>query len=128
MFPPLMNSNPLDVQDGGKTAGMMSYFFILGWSLAYFGYHQTNKTSLSSFQLRQTLLLFTAYLGLRFALTLFLRGIWHATGIVSLTGLTGLVDVSFVVLWVIGLMGAINGQEKPIPLLGRPAQNLFSNI
>ena len=43
--------NPFQVQDGGKTAGMMSYFFVLGWSLAYFGYHQNNKTSLSSYQL-----------------------------------------------------------------------------
>jgi len=54
--------NPFEIEDGGKTAGMMSYFFILGWSLAYFGYHQNNKTSLSSYQLRQTLLLFTTYL------------------------------------------------------------------
>lgn len=123
-----MDSNPLHVQDGGKTAGMMSYFFILGWSLAYFGYHQSNKTSLSSFQLRQTLLLFTTYLAFRFGLTLFLRDILDSTGIFTLTNLTGLIDVSFVILWVIGLMGAINGEEKPIPLLGRPAQNLFSNI
>ena len=123
-----MDINPLHVQDGGKTAGMMSYFFILGWSLAYFGYHQSNKTSLSSFQLRQTLLLFTTYLAIRFGLTLFLKGVLHSTGIFTLTNLTGLVDVSFVILWVIGLTGAINGEEKPIPLLGRPAQNLFSNI
>jgi len=123
-----MNSNPLDVQDGGKTAGMMSYFFILGWSLAYFGYHQTNKTSLSSFQLRQTLLLFTSYLTVRFGITLVLHGVLNPTGVLSLSHLTGFVDVTFVFLWVVGLVGAINGQEKPIPLLGRAAQNLFSNI
>jgi uncharacterized membrane protein len=121
-----MDSNPLHIQDGGKTAGMMSYFFILGWGLAYFGYHHANKTSLSSFQLRQTLL-FT-YLAVRFGSTLFLGSVLHARGLFSLTNVTGLIDVTFVVLWVIGLMGAIKGEEKPIPLLGRPAQNLFSNI
>jgi len=120
--------NPFKIEDDGKTAGMMSYFFILGWSLAYFGYHQTNKTSLSSYQLRQTLLLFTSYLAVRFGLMLFLGNYWHSTGLVSLNNLLHVIDLSFVVLWVIGLMGAVNGEEKPIPLIGKPAQFVFSGI
>ena len=116
------------IEDGGKTAGMMSYFFILGWSLAYFGYHQTNKTSLSSFHLRQTLLLFTSFLAIRFGLNLFLGHVWLSNGLFSLNNATHLLDISFVIFWVIGLIGAINGEKKPIPLLGRVAQNMFSNI
>src|SRR5665213_1108864 len=116
--------NPFEVQDGGKTAGMMSYFFILGWSLAYFGYHQNNKTSLSSYQLRQTLLLFTTYLILRLGLPFFLGSIWLSTGVLSLHNVTRFIDLSFVVLWVIGLVGAINGQKKPIPLFGKVAQSM----
>jgi uncharacterized membrane protein len=120
--------NPFQVQDGGKTAGMMSYFFVLGWSLAYFGYHQNNKTSLSSYQLRQTLLLFTTYLIVRLGLPLFLSHVWLSTGVISLQNATHLVDISFVVLWAIGLIGAINGEQKPIPLVGRVAQTVFAGI
>jgi uncharacterized membrane protein len=117
-----------EVEDGGKTAGMMSYFFILGWSLAYFGYHQANKTSLSSFHLRQTLLLFTSFLTVRFGLNLFLGRVWLSNGLFSLDNVIHLLDITFVICWVIGLIGAINGEQKAIPFLGKPAQNLFSNI
>ncbi len=120
--------NPFEVEDGGKTAGMMSYFFVLGWSLAYFGYHQNNKTSLSSYQLRQTLFLFTAYLIVRLGLPLFFGNVWTATGLFSIHMVTGLVDILFVVLWAIGLIGAINGEQKPIPLVGKVAQSLFASI
>ena len=120
--------NPFEIEDGGKTAGMMSYFFVLGWSLAYFGYHQNNKTSLSSYQLRQTLFLFTAYLIVRLGLPLFLGNIWLSTGICSLQNAVHFVDLSFVVLWVIGLVGAVNGQKKPIPFVGKVAQSVFAGI
>jgi len=120
--------NPFEIEDGGKTAGMMSYFFILGWSLAYFGYHQNNKTSLSSYQLRQTLLLFTTYLILRLGLPFFFGNVWLSTGVFSLFNVTRFIDLSFVVLWVIGLVGAINGQKRPIPLFGKVAQSMFASI
>jgi hypothetical protein len=32
------------------------------------------------------------------------------------------------VLWVIGLMGAINGQEKPVPILGEKFQEWFKSL
>jgi len=32
------------------------------------------------------------------------------------------------ILWIIGLLGAINGDTKPIPLIGERAQAMFSNI
>lgn len=34
----------------------------------------------------------------------------------------------FVVLWVIGFMGALNGQEKPVPVLGEQFQQWFKGI
>jgi uncharacterized membrane protein len=36
--------------------------------------------------------------------------------------------IGLVILWVLGLISAINGQEKPIPVIGNLAQNLFSGI
>lgn len=116
------------VQDDGKTAGLCSYFFVLGWSVSYFGYHQTEKTSLSSFQLRQTLLLYLTYIGTRYGLLVVLDKTGLLTGLFSSFNLIVLVNVLFVFLWIIGLIGARNGEEKPIPILGRPAQIMFSGI
>jgi uncharacterized membrane protein len=116
------------VQDDGKTAGLCSYFFVLGWSVSYFGYHQTEKTSLSSFQLRQTLLLYLTYIGTRYGLLVVLDKMGLLTGLVSSFNLIVLVNVLFVFLWITGLTGARNGEEKPIPILGRPAQIMFSRI
>lgn len=116
------------VQDDGKTAGLCSYFFVLGWSVSYFGYHQTEKTSLSSFQLRQTLLLYLTYIATRYGLLVILDKAGILNGLFSSFNLIVLVNVLFVLLWIIGLTGARNGEEKPIPVLGRPAQIIFSRI
>jgi hypothetical protein len=48
---------PIVNTDNGKTVGIVSYLTIIGWLIAYFGMHQSNKTSFGSYQLRQTLLL-----------------------------------------------------------------------
>jgi uncharacterized membrane protein len=36
--------------------------------------------------------------------------------------------IGLVVLWVLGLVAAINGEEKPIPVIGPMAQSTFSGI
>lgn len=124
----MKNTNPFGIQDDGKTAGMLSYFFVLGWSMAFFTFHKNEKTSLSSFQLRQTLLLYISYLTIRFSVLLFLGHVWPVTGMLSLYNFMMLINVTFIGLWVIGLVGAMNGEEKPIPFFGKQAQLVFAAI
>jgi uncharacterized membrane protein len=38
------------------------------------------------------------------------------------------VKVGLLILWIIGFIGAINGEQKPIPLIGEKAQSIFSGI
>jgi len=38
------------------------------------------------------------------------------------------VNLGFIVLWKIGLNGAIKGQEKPIPIFGQQAQLVFPKL
>jgi hypothetical protein len=118
----------LGVRDAGKVAGIISYFTIIGWLIAYFGFYQNKKTSLSSYQLRQTLLLHIVYMVVIFGLPFLLGSFWTLTGIFSLAYFTRLLVFAFFVLWIIGLIGAINSEHKPIPLLGERAQILFSNL
>jgi uncharacterized membrane protein len=122
--------NNFGTQDNGKTAGIISYFFIVGWLIAYFGFHQNNKTSLGSYQLRQTLLFHIAYMVIRFGLGFILGIIWltGTSGIFSLYYLLKIVDFGFFILWIIGFIGAVQGEKKEIPLLGDRAQTMFPSI
>ena len=114
--------------DNGKTAGIISYFTIIGWLIAYFAFHQNNKTSLGSYQLRQTLLFHIVYVVIRWGLRIFLGVIWLSTGLFSWYYLIKIVDLAFFVIWIIGFIGAVQGEKREIPLLGDKAQNIFSTI
>ena len=108
--------------DNGKTTAIVSYITLIGWLIAYFAMHQSNKTSLGSYHLRQTLLLILCGVGywiLTFVITLALP----ILGLILSIGWLG-----FLVLWVMGLIAAINGEEKPMPLIGEKAQELFKGI
>lgn len=124
----MWRNNIFGVQDEGRTAGLCSYFFVLGWSVSYFGYHQTEKTSLSSFHLRQTLFLYLSYVALRFGVLSILGKTGVLAGIFSFGYLTMAVNALFIVLWTIGLAGANAGKEKHIPLIGKAAQLVFAGI
>ena len=125
-------NNNISSTDNGKNVGIISYITIIGWLIAYFGMHQSNKTELGSYQLRQTLLLHIIsflvswILGMIFAAIFFSSGL--ATGWFSIVGINWIVRVAFIILWLIGFIGAINGEKKPIPLIGEKAQTLFSGI
>ncbi|MDB4902568.1 MAG: hypothetical protein JWQ63_1849 [Mucilaginibacter sp.] len=121
-------TNPFGIQDDGKTAGLLSYFFVLGWSMAFFTFHKYEKTSLSSFHLRQTLLLYITYLFFRYGLSFFLSAIGFPIFLLSMDYYIVLVNITFIILWIIGLNGASKAELKPIPVLGRVAQNIFSRI
>jgi uncharacterized membrane protein len=122
--------NNFGSQDNGKTAGIISYFTIIGWLIAYFALYQNNKTSLGSYQLRQTLLFHFAYVVIRWGLSFVLGVIWLSGtgGIFSLYYLLKIVDLGFFILWIIGFIGAVQGEKREIPLLGERAQTMFPSI
>lgn len=108
--------------DNGKTTAIVSYITIIGWLIAYFAMHQSKKTSLGSYHLRQTLLLFICAIAYQIIITVIIMAVPSIGLILSLVSLV------FLVLWVMGLIAAINGEEKPMPLIGTKAQELFKNI
>ena len=115
-------------QDNGKTAGIISYFTIIGWLIAYFGFHQNSKTGLGSYQLRQTLLLHIVSTAVWIVFDFVLIGIWYSSGYFLLTTLWWILRLALFVLWIIGFIGAVNGERKPIPVLGDRAQGMFPGI
>ena len=115
-------------QDNAKTASILSYFFILGWLIAYFGFYQNSKTSYSTYQMRQTLMFHIVSMVLHFGLSIVIGLFWLSTGFFSLYSFSRLLSLGLFIIWIIGLIGAINGEKKEIPLIGDWAQNVFSGI
>jgi uncharacterized membrane protein len=120
--------NPFVNEGNGKTAGIISYFFIIGWLIAYFGFYINNRTSLAGYQLRQTLLFHLVSMVLRFGVAMVLGLIWLSTGMFSVYSLMRIVYFILFIMWIIGFIGAINGEKKPIPFIGETAQNMFAGI
>ncbi|MFN0257838.1 hypothetical protein [Pedobacter ureilyticus] len=120
--------NNVTTADNGKTASIISYFTIIGWLIAYFAMHKDNRTELGSYQLRQTLLLNIAAIVLGWGLGFVLGILITTTGIFSLVSISYLVQLGIFIIWLIGLIGAINGQKKPMPIIGEKAQTMFASI
>lgn len=113
-----------------KTIGLLSYLTFIGWIVALVLRNQNaTKTSASAFHLRQSLgLHLTGFAGW--------IGIWIVCIILAFIPVLGLILaplcwlaflISMVVLWVIGFIGAINGQQKLVPVLGPLYQKIFAN-
>jgi uncharacterized membrane protein len=119
---------PFVNEDNGKIAGIVSYFSIIGWLIAYFALYQNNKTSLASYQLRQTVLFHLVSMVVKFVVATILGLVWLSTGAFSVYSLMDILYIALLIIWLIGLIGAINGEKKPIPLIGDTAQRTFSSI
>ncbi|MEJ8843510.1 hypothetical protein WG954_14060 [Lacibacter sp. H375] len=97
----------------GKSIAIISYLTIIGWIIA-FVMHGNNKTQLGAFHLRQSLFLMLTGFGvsiLQWVLILIPIIGW----IISI--LLYFVLLGLFVLWIIGLIAAINGEEKEVPVL-----------
>lgn len=100
----------------GKTTAIISYLWIIGWIIAFI-MNNDKKNPFASFHIRQTL-------GLLIILTIMNILEWK----LGLGMISWIVELALFVLWVIGFMGAIQGQEKKVPLLGDLFQDWFKGI
>lgn len=107
-----------------KTMAIISYITIIGWIIAYVQLSK-NKSQLALFHIRQSLFLMLFAFGICIVqlLVTFIPYLGH---IISIS--LGLVLLGFLVLWVFALISAVNGEEKPLPIFGNKAQDLFKGI
>lgn len=101
----------------GKTAAIVAYLSLIGLIIA-FVMNNDKKNIFASYHIRQALGLMVAMFALSIVGVVPILG-W----IISIFGFLFLV-----VLWVIGLIGAINGKEKAVPVLGDKFQDWFKSI
>lgn len=117
------NFNPTPTEEG-KPAAIVSYISIIGWLISYFALHKDKRTELASFHLRQTLLLYL----ISFVLQIVQRIFFAIMPFDTLGMIFNIVYLGIFILWIIGLIGAIQGVKKEIPLIGKQAQTMFPNI
>lgn len=116
-------TNPVPSVDG-KTIAIISYITIIGWIISYIQYGN-NKSQLAVFHIRQSLFLMLCAFIISIVQMLF--GFTPYLGrIISMS--LSLVMLGFLVLWVIALLNAINGEQKPLPIFGNKAQDLLKGI
>ena len=117
------NPNPAPAASGTdpKTIALVSYLTWIGWIVAIV-MHGSNKSQLGAYHLRQSLLLHILAIICYFLqiMLLFIPFIGWA--------IIFLLWAALIALWVLGLIAAVNGQEKPIPVIGGLAQSMFSGI
>lgn len=110
-------TNATNLVEDGKTIAIIAYITIFGLLIAFI-MNNDKKNSFAAYHLRQSLGLGATGLALSVINVIPILG-W----IVSILG-----SIFLIVLWVIGLMGALNGKEKPVPILGEKYQEWFKNI
>ena len=101
----------------GKEVAIISYITIIGL-IAAFIMNSEKKAPFASYHIRQVL-------GL--ALTGISLGV---IGIIPILGWLVLIFGSFLLLimWIMGLINAINGKEVPVPILGKKYEKWFKEI
>ena len=106
-----------------KTIAWVSYITIIGWIVAYVNHNNSVvKSSLAIFHLRQSFGLMVVYFGV-WIVSFMLMFIIPFLGTVI-----WLLYVIVFVFWIIGLINAINGEEKPLPAIGLQFQQWFNFI
>jgi uncharacterized membrane protein len=115
--PPTPEPAPAQAASEDKTVAVVSYLTLIGFIVAVV-LHGSKKTKLGAFHLRQVLGLIIAG---------FVLGI---VGIIPILGwIVVLIGGIFLfVCWVIGLIAAIGGKEKPFPLIGKFIQDKLGGV
>ena len=100
----------------GKNIAIISYFTIIGAIIALF-MNADKKNPFASFHIRQTLGIFLSF---------FLIG--YFIGYFDSWTISSAFYLFYFILWIYGFMGALQGQMKPIPILGEQFQKIFKNV
>ena len=100
----------------GKTAAITSYILIIGVFMAM-SMNSENKSPFASFHIRQALGLSITFISLGLIISNFDN---------PMLSISMWIFVS--VLWAYGIFSAINGETKPLPLLGNLFQKWFKSI
>lgn len=105
-----------DTVEDGKMIAIISYITVIGTLIAFI-MNQNKHNYFASFHIRQALGIFLVWLVVNF-LQRFTDFGW----------LDLILSLGVFILWIMGLISAIQGKEQAVPLLGDQFQEWFRNI
>lgn len=115
-------SEPLPVSSASedKTTAIVSYLTLIGFIVAVI-MHGSKKTRLGAYHLRQSLglMLTSIVVAVLATILAFIPFVGWLAGVAAWVGIF--------VLWVMGLLAAINGELKPVPVVGIHFQQWFGS-
>jgi uncharacterized membrane protein len=114
------NTNQVKKED--NTVAIISYLTLIGWIIALVMHNGENKTKLGAFHIRQSL-----------GLMILMFAIWIVALIFVFIPFIGLVInlllwLGMLGLWIVCIISAVNGQEKPLPVVGPMFQTWFASL
>ncbi|MDZ4752166.1 MAG: hypothetical protein SGI87_11155 [Flavobacteriales bacterium] len=98
-----------DTTEHGRNVAIISYLWVPGWIIALILNGQ-QKTSLGTYHLRQSL------------------GIWIISLLLPVRIFTIGIGILVFIMWIIGLISAVQQEEKPIPFIGTFFQDWFKGL
>ncbi len=116
-----MTETSTNTSQDPKTIAIIAHMTLIGWVIALV-MHNNDKSKLGTFYLRQMLGLIGLQIAVYIALNILIRISF------SLAMLSWVFYAGLLVLWILSLIGAINNEEKPVPLLGKQFQEWFTFI
>ncbi|MFO7724694.1 MAG: hypothetical protein R6V45_04010 [Oceanipulchritudo sp.] len=114
--PPPAQAAPVGAGMDPKVVAILSYITVFGWIAAVI--LNNPKKPLASFHVRQMLCIMLAGLALMVVAIIPILG-W----IIAFVGW-----IVLLVFWIMGLINAIQGKEKPLPLIGERSQEWFKAL
>ncbi|MBI2731442.1 MAG: DUF4870 domain-containing protein [Sphingobacteriales bacterium] len=107
-----------------KTIAWLSYITLIGWIVALVQHSNAQvKSSLAVFHLRQAFGIMVTWFAL-YIVAMILAVVTLGVGGL----LIPVVAIVCFILWIMGLISAINGEEKPLPVVGDLYQKWFTFI
>lgn len=101
----------------GKDTAVIAHLTVIGLIIAII-MNSSNKTEFGSYHIRQALGLWLTYLA------------WGLLWIIPILGwiVAAVLSILMVVMWIVGLINALNGYQKPMPVLGRKYAEWFKSV
>lgn len=100
-----------------KTIGILAYLTPIGWLIAYV-LNSSNRSDYASFHIRQMLGLIIAGMAFRLIPKFLFMG----------AAVTAIGSVAVFAFWVIAFIGAVQGDERRIPIIGDSIQQWFKSV
>lgn len=107
-----------------KSTAWVAYLTLVGWLIAFLQYRNSEeKSPLVRFHLRQMFGLMVGYILIWMLSQVLYMGIFP-----GIWTLQWVLWVALFIFWLVGIVSALNGEEKPLPLIGNIFQQWFAFI